>query len=155
MKIFFIRLFYKLADPIRRSYWFIVRPTRMGVKCLIEHQNKFLFIRNSYGSKRWTIPGGGVNRGESLESAVIRETREEVNITPSNLINIGTYIHQKEYKHDSLTIFYTKTQSPKFTIDPVEIEEARWMTFDEVPQPRGSAITRAFSFFNTWNHEQH
>lgn len=155
MKIFFIRLFYKLADPIRRFYWFIVRPTRKGVKCLIEYQGKFLFIRNSYGSKKWTIPGGGVNRGESLESAAVRETREEVSIIPTNLINLGTYVHEKEYKHDNLTIFYTNIQSPKFTIDPVEIEEARWMSFDEVPEPRGSAITKTFSLFNAWQHEQH
>ena len=154
MKIFFVRLFYKLADPIRKSYWFIVRPTRKGVRCLIEHEGKFLFIRNSYGSKKWTIPGGGVNRGESFENTAIRETQEEVGITSQNLIHIGTYVHKKEYKHDSLTIFYTKTQSPEFIIDPVEIEEARWMSFDEVPEPRGSAITRTFSLFNAWQHEQ-
>lgn len=155
MKIFFTRLLYKLADPIRKLYWFIVRPTRKGVKCLIEHQGKFLFIRNSYGSKKWTIPGGGVNRGESLESATIRETQEELNITPSNLTNIGIYVHEKEYKHDSLTIFYTKIQSPKFTINPIEIEEARWMSFDEVPEPRGSAIARTISLFNAWQHGNH
>ncbi len=154
MKVKIIRLFYRIIDPIRKLYWFIARPTRIGVKCLVQHQNKFLFIRNSYGSKKWTIPGGGVNRGESFESAAIRETQEEVSITPTNLINIGSYIHEKEYKHDSLTIFYTKTQSPKFTIDPIEIEEARWMTFDEVPEPRGSAVAATLTLFNTWKNKQ-
>lgn len=150
MKITIIRLFYRIIDPIRKLYWFIVRPTRIGVKCLVEHDNKFLFIRNSYGSKKWTIPGGGVNRGESLESAAIRETREEVGILPMNPITIGTYIHEKEHKHDSVTIFYAKTQNPEFIIDPVEIEEARWMSFDEVPEPRGSAVARTLFLFKEY-----
>ncbi len=147
MKVKITRLFYRIIDPIRKLYWFIARPTRIGVKCLIEYQNKFLFIRNSYGSKKWTIPGGGVNHGESLESAAIRETQEEVGIVLTKLINIGIYVHEKEYKHDKLTIFYTEIQNPKFIIDPVEIEEARWMAFDEVPEPRGSAIDRTLFLF--------
>ncbi len=154
MKVKITRLFYRIVDPIRKLYWFIVRPTRIGVKCLIEHQNKFLFIRNSYGSKKWTIPGGGVNRGESLESAAIRETQEEVGITPLNLTTIGTYVHEKEYKHDNVTIFYTKIQNHKFIIDPVEIEEARWMSFNEVPEPRGSAIATTLTLFNIWENKQ-
>ena len=102
---------------------------------------------------KWTIPGGGVNAGNHLKTLQFEKHRKRWNYV-SKFNTHRNLCSQKEYKHDSLTIFYTKTQSPEFIIDPVEIEEARWMSFDEVPEPRGSAITRTFSLFNAWQHEQ-
>ncbi|MEK7195749.1 MAG: NUDIX domain-containing protein, partial [Patescibacteria group bacterium] len=76
----FKRILYKIVHPLMRFYWFLVHPKTSGVKCLIEHDGKFLVIRNTYGEMHWTLPGGGIKKGESPEQAVLREVKEEVRI---------------------------------------------------------------------------
>lgn len=48
-------------------------------------------IQPSYG--KWVFPGGYVERGETLEEACLRETKEEVNldIEIENLMNVYSY----------------------------------------------------------------
>lgn len=53
------RIFNKIANPILKIYWFIFRPKTYGVKVILRCGGKFLLIRNSYGKKHWTFPGGG------------------------------------------------------------------------------------------------
>jgi 8-oxo-dGTP diphosphatase len=49
---------------------------RPAVYVLVEHNNKYLMIKNGL-SKRWEIPGGGINFGEQFKEAGIREIKEE------------------------------------------------------------------------------
>jgi 8-oxo-dGTP diphosphatase len=48
-------------------------------------------IEPSYG--KWVFPGGYVDRGETVEDACVRETREEVNldVAPERLVNVYSY----------------------------------------------------------------
>jgi len=72
---------------------------------LIEKDNKFLFI---YRLKKWDLPKGKIDRGESPQEAAIRECEEECGITqlkiekelnPSYHIYSykGTYVLKKTY----------------------------------------------------------
>ena len=55
---------------------FVVRPAAYA---LIVHSNAILLITNS-ASGRFSVPGGGVEVGESLHETVVREVREEAGI---------------------------------------------------------------------------
>lgn len=94
--------FYKIINPFRTVYWFVFRPKTTGVKCLIEYDEKFLMIRNSYGHKQWTFLGGGVNRNELLKKAAQREAKEEVDID----------IKRCPVRHISQSFFYEPPVSP-------------------------------------------
>ena len=50
-----------------------------GVKILLTHNNEVLFINHTY-NYGWSFPGGAIDRGESKDSAIIREVREEIGI---------------------------------------------------------------------------
>ena len=57
-----------------------------GVHAVIRRANRVLVLRRSADSPQfaglWDLPGGSVDRGESLEEALRREIREETGFTP-------------------------------------------------------------------------
>ena len=90
-------------------------------------------IRNSYGYKRWTFPGGGIEEGENAEQAAQREVLEEVGISLVDLKNRGTFVSTVEYKKDTITVFQADVTGKDFKIDPREILEAKWFPQDKLP----------------------
>jgi 8-oxo-dGTP pyrophosphatase MutT (NUDIX family) len=137
-----LRLAYKVAALGRRVYWFVVRPRTYGVKCVVEHDGKWLMIRNTYGRGHWTFPGGAVERGEAPDAAARREVSEEVGITLSAVSPLGDFFTDKQYKRDTVYCFIASVASADHTIDGVEIAEARWISPAALPDFRSHAVDR-------------
>ena len=73
------------AEPaIRRAmhfYWRFSRPMTLGVRAVvINGAGEVFLVKHSYVSG-WHLPGGGVERGEPVLTALARELEEEGNIT--------------------------------------------------------------------------
>jgi ADP-ribose pyrophosphatase YjhB (NUDIX family) len=126
--------------PIRKIYWFIFSPKTYGVKALIEHNGKFLMIRNSYGFKYWTFPGGGKKKDETPEAGARREAKEEVDVSLGNLVFLGTYFSRRQHKRDTVYCFYGRVNNDFFQIDNEEVEEGRWFGLEEMPEFRSAAV---------------
>ena len=64
---------------------------RKGVSAIIiNNKNEFLLVNlESFEDKYFAIPGGGIESQESLEDAVCREIKEELNIEKKSLLLIG------------------------------------------------------------------
>lgn len=58
---------------------------RPGVKALLASEGKVLLVRErrTDGSTFWTLPGGGVEQGESYREALGRELAEELQCRPA------------------------------------------------------------------------
>lgn len=136
------KLFYKIIGPFRKMYWFVVRPKTFGVKCVVEHNGKFLMIRNSYGRKHWTFPGGKLKRGEEPEVGARRETREEVGLNLGLLKSLGAYHSTRQHKRDTVYCFQAEVDSPDFQIDHDEVEEAAWFALTEIPEFQSKAVAQ-------------
>ena len=134
LKKLLFRPLYKIGNPLRVLFWFIVRPNTRGVKCLIEHEGEILLVRLSYAHKTWALPGGGVKRGEQFIDAARRETLEETGIDIKEWRKVGEYSQVIEYKNDMVECFYATTDNPGFVIDGMEIAEARWCDPRNLPE---------------------
>jgi ADP-ribose pyrophosphatase YjhB (NUDIX family) len=93
---------YRLAYTALRCYWFLVRPRVAGRLCLLVHEHQLLLIRNTYGSRAWTFPGGMIKRGETPEVSTQRKVREEVGIILERLSRVGQFTGRQAYRHDTM-----------------------------------------------------
>ena len=73
------------------------------VAAIIKKDNQFLIVqrnRNKHLGLKWEFPGGKVQESETFENALLREIKEELNIT----INIHEKIAEEKYKDDKIDI---------------------------------------------------
>jgi 8-oxo-dGTP diphosphatase len=118
----------------------VFRPRTYGVKCAIEHDGALLMIRNTYGRRYWTLPGGGIHRHEEPAHAAIREVAEEVGIHLSAVEPLGSFFSRRHYSRDTVYCFRAVAESRAHEIDGKEILEAAWFDWDAIPDPHGAAV---------------
>lgn len=103
---------------------------------IVSNENEeYLMIFNR---NRWTLPKGGVEWGESIEEAALREVKEETGIDEAKLINkIGETYHtfRRRGKWNlKTTHWYEMTGNAEAELNPQaeeNIEDVRWMGREE------------------------
>ncbi|WP_454190895.1 NUDIX hydrolase [Paenibacillus sp. Marseille-Q7038] len=67
---------------------------RFGVHAIIlNEKDQVLILKRTYGNKGWSLPGGGVDPGETIHEALIRECREELGLDIYDIVLTGFYYH--------------------------------------------------------------
>lgn len=127
------RAAYRCAYTLLRVYWYFVQPPTRGALALLIHKEQLLLIRNTYGRRNWTLPGGMVKRREDPEVAMRREIQEEVGLTPEVWQQLCTFTGRQAHRRDTIYIFHAQVPSLAIEIDPGEILEARWFPLSELP----------------------
>lgn len=98
-----------------------------------ESRENILMVKNKKGdsSSYWSLPGGAVEEGETLEDAVIRETKEECgfDIEITGLYSVREAFFANRGHHAILFTFLTRVIKGEIQImDPDEdILEVQWM----------------------------
>src|SRR2546422_11138455 len=69
---------YRLAYALLRVYWFVARPHKRGVRCVVRRGGELLLVRHSYGDRGWMLPGGRLKRGETPAEGARRGIRQEL-----------------------------------------------------------------------------
>lgn len=78
------------------------------VDCIIELPGGFVVIERSNPPYGWALPGGFVDRGESLETAVRREMKEETGLKLSGLKLFGVYSYPgRDPRFHTISVIYT------------------------------------------------
>lgn len=116
-----------------RSWWFITRPKTYGAKVIIRCDDKILLIKTTYGYA-YSLPGGGIKRGEEPLIAAKREAFEEVGIVLDTLLPLPSFVTYEEYKEDTVYSFYTTVTSLDFKLDALEIDLAEWHNINNLPK---------------------
>jgi len=95
------------------------------VDIIIELDKKIVMIKRKNPPQGWALPGGFVDYGESLESAAIREAKEETSLEISNLQLLGCYSdpNRDSRMHTISTVYIAQaTGVPKADDDAAELE---------------------------------
>lgn len=67
---------------------------RFGAHAIIfNDDDQVLLLKKTYGNKGWSLPGGGVDPGETIHQALFRECREELGIEVRDVVLTGFYYH--------------------------------------------------------------
>jgi 8-oxo-dGTP pyrophosphatase MutT (NUDIX family) len=136
-----------LEPAIRRilhSYWRFARGMTLGVRGLVvDEAGRVFLIKHSYVGG-WHLPGGGVEPGETMLDALIRELAEEGNIEPTAPPMLhGIYFNERVSRRDHVALFvlreFRQTAEPKPTR---EIVAHGFFSLDELPNDT-TAATRA------------
>jgi 8-oxo-dGTP pyrophosphatase MutT (NUDIX family) len=129
---------------VLHSYWRFARGMTLGVRGLIVDERRRVFlVKHSYVGG-WHLPGGGVEPGETLLDALIRELAEEGNIEPTAPPMLhGVFFNDRASRRDHVAVFVLRDF--RQTAEPVpnrEIVAHGFFGLDELPNDT-AASTRA------------
>ncbi|MFT7496134.1 MAG: 8-oxo-dGTP diphosphatase, partial [Urechidicola sp.] len=100
------QVIYKVAYRCHLITNFLLRPKTRGSYVALWLDGRILFIRNSYKSV-YTLPCGGIGRGETPVEAARRELLEEVglDIAIEDFRQVWQQINLTEFKQDHIILF--------------------------------------------------
>ena len=114
--------------------WTTWIPRERANLCFIVQDGRVLLIhkKRGLGAGKINGPGGKLEPGESALEAAIRETEEEIGVTPRELEERGVLHFQFL---DGYSLHCTVFVARSFTGEPIETDEATpfWAPIDAVP----------------------
>lgn len=117
---------------VRKCQSLIGMPTLGARAIIIGKDKKILLVKHTY-MQDWYLPGGGVKKGESIKTALLRELQEEVGVTAlEDPVLFGIYHHVFLDVNDYPVIYVLKQFSQK-KVSSHEIEDSRWFEYSQLP----------------------
>jgi 8-oxo-dGTP diphosphatase len=130
----------RVAFLLARIWWRVRRPHHEGALVAIYVGDALLMLKSSYRSG-WNFPGGSVHRGETPETAALREMDEEIGLRSYPLRAAGSVSGVWDGRKDCVHFFELHLDRlPDLRLDNREIIAARLASPDEL---RGMALTGA------------
>jgi 8-oxo-dGTP pyrophosphatase MutT (NUDIX family) len=91
-----------------------------------------LLVRHYHAPYVWTLPGGGIEEGESPEEAAIREVKEETGLDIVSFTKIGAFTNKRKGEtHVSYSTQFEGQLSPTVAF---EIMECKWFPLEQLPE---------------------
>jgi 8-oxo-dGTP diphosphatase len=143
----FFRRFPRIIVPLYWLYRFFRPKYSVGVVgVLFDRQDHVLLVEHVFHPKHpWGMPGGWTDHGENPEQTVIREYKEELNLTirVKQVVSVHT-----PHRHHLDIAFLCETDD--LTIDKLSYEllSYQWCSLDALPkmmQFQHEAIQKAYS----------
>jgi ADP-ribose pyrophosphatase YjhB (NUDIX family) len=122
-----------LPIPVRRRLAWLTQATfTVGVTAVVlNERDEMLLLRHRFReSQAWELPGGFVERGETLEEAIHREIREETRLSIEIVCHLATHISRAQHVDVS---YLARISSGAPDVDDLEILEARFFPLQALP----------------------
>jgi ADP-ribose pyrophosphatase YjhB (NUDIX family) len=101
-----------VITPLFRSWWRLSRPLTIGTRVLAtDEDGRVLLVRHSYVDG-WHMPGGGVEHGEAVAEAAMRELAEEGGVEAIGEPDVfGIYVNTN-FRNDHIVLFRVRAWRP-------------------------------------------
>lgn len=106
---------------------------KLAVDIIIEFEGKIVLIRRKNPPYGWALPGGFVEYGETVETAAVRETKEETGLRLLNLKQFFVYSEpERDPRWHTISIVFKAKGigKPKAADDACDI---KLFTLDKLP----------------------
>ena len=137
--------------------------------CLLKKDSKILLAmkKRGFGEGKYNGVGGKIESVETPEEAMIRETEEEILVTPTKYEKVGTIEFDEFYKGKKEKVMFHLYIVSEWQGEPTESEEMKpeWFDIKNIPYDRmfpddkywlplildGKKIRAYFDFDEEWN----
>ena len=130
--------------PLFHFYWRFARGATLGARAMvIDGTGRIFLVKHSYVSG-WHLPGGGVETGETLLTALARELAEEGNIQLAGTPLLhGVFFNSRVSRRDHVALFIVREfHQAGPPVPNYEIIEHGFFALDALP-PDTTRATRA------------
>ncbi len=130
--------------PLMHFYWRWSRGATLGARAMvIDGSGRIFLVKHSYVDG-WHLPGGGVEIGETLLTALARELAEEANIklTATPVLH-AVYFNKRVSRRDHVALYLVRDfHQAAPPVPDYEIVDHGFFALDALPPDTGRA-TRA------------
>jgi len=91
--------------------------------------------KRGFGEGRWNGVGGKVEAGETIEQAMIRETQEEIGVTPTVYEKVADIRFDEFFKGEPTLMHVHVFTATEWKGEPTESDEMapKWFTHQAIP----------------------
>ncbi len=122
-----------------QSWFRLTRPMTLGVRGLVsDHEGRVVLVRHTYVDG-WFLPGGGVERAETVVAALERELAEEAGVRiVSEPRLMGVFSNHRSFPNDHVLLYAVDADAwtPCDTDCAGEVAEICWI--DPTRPPDGT-----------------
>ena len=108
---------------------------------VIEYENKVLITKRQntkFLSGLWEFPGGKIEKHETAVQAIVREVKEETNLTISDPLFLGNVSHKYSHFGVNISLFISFPKSIKSLNLPQEYQWIRMKDILNYPLPKAN-----------------
>lgn len=131
----------KLLRVIKNIILNLLAKRTIGVRALVIANNQVLLVKHTY-QPMWYTVGGGVDKHESPQQALIRELKEEVGAILDKPPKLIAVYYSNNEKRDDYVIFYEVSHCHFIEVTSPEIQQKQWFSFDALPADISPATQR-------------
>lgn len=129
------RILIRSAKPVLHPLYRQTRGMTLGTRTLVLNNGdrEVLLIRQGY-APGWLLPGGGVERGESLVEAALRELREEAAIEAEEEPKLhGLFSNDQNFRGDHVACFVLRRFRQGTFRPGFEVTQLRFFPVADLP----------------------
>lgn len=134
---------YRVMTRVAHFVYFFIKGMTVGVRAAcFDAEGRIFLVRHSY-IPGWHMPGGGVERYETVREALAKELREEGNLVltaPPRLVHV--YYNRRTSKRDHVVFYRCEVMQTAPRPRDHEIVECGFFPLDGLPEGTTSATRR-------------
>ena len=127
-----------VQQPLAR----LTRGMTLGARVAVFDENaRVLLVQHTY-SPGWILPGGGVEKGETLAKAALREIREEAGIVGVDPQLHGIFSNDPIFRGDHIACYIVRKFTRIAWVPNYEIAAAEFFPLDDLPEATSGGTRR-------------